>query len=246
MDPGDGKRRSSSRTAQPGRAAAATSDDLSSRRVLRFAALAVGLPLAAFAPHAVQAWRKEVSAWDAWLSERIHALENRDTILGAYVDPFDVVLHPAVQLLGAIVVLVAIAATFRDGRQRLAITSLLAVGGAVVLGPVLKEVFERPPVDPSGEHGGSAFPSGHALRSMAAASVLGLIAWPKRWRWPVVFGAAFLVLLIGVAVVYHEWHWASDVLGGWSLALAWLGCVWLTLRPPLGTPHREPTDSVEL
>jgi membrane-associated phospholipid phosphatase len=238
MDPGDGNRRRSGDTAQSGGTAAATAD-LSSRRVLRAAALAVGLPLVAFTPHAVQAWRKDVSAWDAWLSERIHALENRDTILGAYIDPFDVVLHPAVQLSGAIVVLVAIAATFWDGRRRLAITSLLAVGGAVVLGPVLKEVFERPPVDPIGEQGGSAFPSGHALRSMAAASALGLIAWPTRWRWPVVFGAAVVVLLIGFAVVYHEWHWASDVLGGWSLALAWLGCVWLTVRPSFGTPRPE-------
>ncbi len=48
----------------------------------------------------------------------------------------------------------------------------------------------------------------------------------------IVAGAA-VVLLVGTGVVYHEWHWISDVLAGWCLAIAWLGCVWLALRPSL-------------
>jgi membrane-associated phospholipid phosphatase len=194
----------------------------------RLAALFVAASLAAFMPLAAQAWQKDAFAWDTDLSRAIHAYENRDTILDRQVDPFTVVLNPAVELLGFLLVLVAIVTLDAHGRRRDAVFVALGVAGASLLGPVLKEIFDRPGIDPNGN---PSFPSGHAIRSMAAAAALTVVAWPTRWRRPMAILSAIAVLVIGFAVVYHEWHWASDVLGAWLLAAAWLGCVWLVLWP---------------
>jgi membrane-associated phospholipid phosphatase len=188
----------------------------------------VVLSVAAFLPLAVQAWQKEAFAWDVDVSEWIHAYENEETVLDAYVDPFSLVLNRWLHLLGALVVAAVFAALLREGRRRAAIFVALGVGGMIILGPVLKELIARPSIDPPGE---DVFPSGHAIRSMAAAAALAVVAWPTRWRWPMSVAGAVVVVLIGIAVVYHEWHWASDVLGAWLLAIAWLSALWLALRP---------------
>jgi membrane-associated phospholipid phosphatase len=192
-------------------------------------ALVVVASLAGFTALAVQAWQKDAFAWDVDVSERIHAYENEETILDEFVDPFDLVLHPALQVLGVVVVIAVFAVLMRQGRRRAAAFVALGVGGIVLLGPLLKEVIGRPSIDPDG--GPDAFPSGHAIRSMAAASALAMVAWPTQWRWAAAIVGALAVVMIGIAVVYHEWHWASDVLGAWLFVIAWLGSLWLALRP---------------
>ena len=188
---------------------------------------AVVLALVLFVPHAVQAWRHEVSPWDRSLSEAIHAWENRDTILNARVDLLGVVLDPMLHFVGVLLVLGVAAHLYLQGEKRSALVVAVTFTAATLLGLALKEVFGRPPVDPGGS--GHTFPSGHAMRTMAGAAALALVAWPTRWRWHVVVGGCVFVLLTGVAVVYHEWHWISDVLAGWYLAVALLGSVWLVL-----------------
>lgn len=200
-----------------------------SRRRLVVALLAVVLSLAATVPHAFRAWRHEVAPWDRSLSVWLHAFENRETVLNSRVDLLGIVLHPAVHFLGVLLTLALAAALIWRRRVRLGTAIALTLLGAGVLGVVLKEVFERPPVDPNGD--GHSFPSGHAMRSMAAAAAAAVALWPTSWRWPVVAVGGAAVALTGSAVVYHEWHWVSDVLAGWFLAVAWMGCVWLALRP---------------
>jgi len=64
--------------------------------------------------------------------------------------------------------------------------------------------------------GGTSFPSGHATAAFAAATVVTLEThrWWPRSTWyiaPVMFGGASLV---GVARLYSNAHWASDVIMG--------------------------------
>lgn len=194
--------------------------------------LAVVLPVALFIPLAVQAWNNEVASWDFRLSDWIHAYENRETVLDTWPRPLETVLSFRVQVLGFLLVAAVTLAIAVRGNRRLALFVGAGIVGATILGPVLKELIGRPPVDPSGDGGGDySFPSGHALRSMAAGGAIAAVAWSSRWRWPVAIVCGLAVLVIGVAVVYHEWHWVSDVLAGWCIAIAWLGCVWLLLRP---------------
>jgi undecaprenyl-diphosphatase len=99
----------------------------------------------------------------------------------------------------------------------------------VVLNQLLKEVFARP--RPYFEHPlaletSYSFPSGHATMSLicygmlAYFAVLALRTW--RAKTAVVFGAAFLVLLIGFSRIYLGVHYFSDVIGGFASAGAWL------------------------
>jgi len=64
--------------------------------------------------------------------------------------------------------------------------------------------------------GGTSFPSGHATAAFAAATVVTLEThrwWPKSTWYiaPVMFGGASMV---GVARLYSNAHWASDVIMG--------------------------------
>lgn len=208
----------------------------SRRRPVVVAGLAILLSLAALAPHAVEAWQHDVSEWDERLSVKIHSYEGRDMILNRHVDVLGFVLNPVWTVAGVVLALAAAYVVLARGNVRLAAASVLALAGVLVLVPILKELFDRPPVDPNGH--GDAFPSGHAARSLAETGVLAAAAWPTRWRRHVIAVGAIVVLLVGVGVVYHEWHWVSDVLAGWFLATAWLGCVWLALRPQLAAPSR--------
>lgn len=206
------------------------------QRSVALAAIAIVAGLVAFAPHAVDAWQHDVAAWDERLSVAIHDAENRDTVLDHF-DPLGLALHPLVSVVGIAAVLAVALVRARRGEKRLALALVVGLVGAGLLVPILKGLFARPPVDPGGDDG-YAFPSGHALRSAVEALLLSAVAWPTRWRWPVAIGAALVVGLIGVGVVYHEWHWASDVLGAWALAVAWLAAVWLVFRPSLSMPSR--------
>ena len=214
----------------PGERSARTARSSTRRRWL-VAVLAVALPLAVFVPLAIQARNGHIASWDAMLSDRIHAYENRETILNSRFDLMGAVLRPAVQVLGFLMALAAALAIFARGYRRPALLIVLAVVGAVILGVTLKEIFE-PPVGPADARGsGFEFPSGHALRSMAAGAALALASWPTRWRWPVVAASTAIVLVVGFAVVYHEWHLVSEVLGAWCIGVAWVACLALVLRP---------------
>ena len=61
-----------------------------------------------------------------------------------------------------------------------------------------------------------SLPSGHVTAAFAAAGVLAGEArrrWPKRASW-IVAGAYASATLVGVSRIYHDAHWASDVMLG--------------------------------
>ena len=65
-----------------------------------------------------------------------------------------------------------------------------------------------------------AFPSGHATASMSIALALIIIA-PRAWR-PVAaaFGALF-TLAVSFSILTLGWHYPSDVIGGYLVAMTW-------------------------
>jgi undecaprenyl-diphosphatase len=75
---------------------------------------------------------------------------------------------------------------------------------------------------------GWAFPSGHATQSISFYGMLAVVliidAAPSR-RWPFAIGAALITLVVGASRFYLGVHWLTDVLGGYTLGLAWLGLV---------------------
>lgn len=101
-------------------------------------------------------------------------------------------------------------------RTRAALLSILVLGASTATVIALKPAFDRPPLI-AGREG--YFPSTHATGAFAVGAVLALLAWPTRWRWPILAVSLAFVALYGAALVYSRAHYPSDVVGGWCIAL---------------------------
>ena len=134
-------------------------------------------------------------------------------------------------LVGAAVVLLL----FRR-RPRLAIYLVVTGVGALLLDPSVKTLVGRlrPVVDvPVASAPGNSFPSGHALGSAVVYGALLLVFLPAiapRWRRLWIAVPIMIVVLIGLSRIALGVHFLSDVLAGWLLAAAWLGCTGYAFR----------------
>lgn len=141
-----------------------------------------------------------------------------------HVDPVITALTGAtIGVTGLVVVLLLLRRRFRA-----AFFPLTAVAVTALVTTIVKAGIERPSIEGPGE---SSFPSGTAAWSMALVAAAVLLAPPSRRLLLGLVGAVLLVALSGV-IVWEEWHYPSDVLAGWCLAL---GCA-LGLWPAFGRP----------
>jgi membrane-associated phospholipid phosphatase len=92
---------------------------------------------------------------------------------------------------------------------------------------LLKAFFDR--VRPQFQNGGArltslSFPSGHSSGIAATVVVLLLLARPllttAARRWSVAAGVV-AVVVVGLGRMWQGVHYLTDVLGGWSLGVAW-------------------------
>jgi undecaprenyl-diphosphatase len=125
----------------------------------------------------------------------------------------------------ALVVVLALLRRYREG-----LFVALATGGSALLNIATKQFFSRDrpglweSIAPETSY---SFPSGHAMGSMTLAMVLVLLAWPTRWRWLVLAAMAVFVTMVGLSRVYLGVHYPSDILAGWTAAMAWVAGVYL-------------------
>jgi membrane-associated phospholipid phosphatase len=140
-----------------------------------------------------------------------------------HVDPFIDVLTLAVGLLTAAVVVVLL----RRRRPREAIFPVAAVIGASLANLLVKVIVDRPAIEDA-DGSGASFPSGTATWSMAVAAALVLLAPRSRRLVAAVAGGVFVIGLAGV-IAWEEWHYPSDILAGWCLALGWVLLLWAVL-----------------
>jgi membrane-associated phospholipid phosphatase len=134
----------------------------------------------------------------------------------------------------AVAVLAVVAAGLAISRRTLRPLLVPATGVALLMVTVIpaKIIIGRPGPGSTALAAGSwgYFPSGHTSTACVCYSiaVLLLIAGrPARVRQTALAGLAAVWLLVGVALVWCDYHWASDVLAGWALSAL---IVWLALR----------------
>jgi membrane-associated phospholipid phosphatase len=125
-------------------------------------------------------------------------------------------------------------------RFRAALFALAAVAVTALVTTIVKAGIERPSIEGAGE---SSFPSGTAAWSMALVAAAVLLAPPSRRLLLGLVGAVLLVALSGV-IVWEEWHYPSDVLAGWCLALGCALGLWVAFgRPTLANAPNAPSTN---
>jgi undecaprenyl-diphosphatase len=138
-----------------------------------------------------------------------------------------------VPVLSVLILLVAVLLWRRTRTWRAPGLLLIAMTGSAALTYGLKLIVERHrpgilyvlgPVDTS-----YGFPSGHTLNSAVFFGVLAMLGCARlksrRARIGVVALAVLLSLGIGTSRWYLGYHWATDVLAGWLIAISWLAVV---------------------
>ncbi|XWK87080.1 MAG: phosphatase PAP2 family protein [Phormidium sp.] len=78
-----------------------------------------------------------------------------------------------------------------------------------------------------------AFPSGHAMTSMTLVAALVILTWGTIWCLPILIFGSLFVLAIGWTRLYLGVHFPSDILAGWTVAVAWAIGVSLLIKPKL-------------
>jgi membrane-associated phospholipid phosphatase len=135
----------------------------------------------------------------------------------------------AVPVLG----LSALIAGIRDRSVRPPLAAVVAV--VLLLGIVIPAkilIARSGPGLPPVAHGAmGVFPSGHSATSsvcLGLAALLlarGLPGWARR---AMLAGVAVLCSLVGAALVWGDYHWFTDVVGGWALAaLIVMAALWV-------------------
>lgn len=180
--------------------------------------IAAGLGLAiGFAGFGSEVLERETTAFDRAVRE--WTLAHRT--------PFGSSLFAALTWLGSIVVLLPLTLVVATMLvRRGAVVRPLLIAGApaafAVVIALLKRSYgvRRPPAGVAAKLSAS-FPSGHAAGSAAVALVLGYVLLREGLA-PrgAALVAAFVVVLVGVSRIYLDVHWASDVLGGWVVGVA--------------------------
>ena len=141
-----------------------------------------------------------------------------------HIDP--VIKALTVAAIGAAFLGVAVLLLRRRFRAALFPVAVVAVTALVTT--IVKAGIERPAIEGPGE---SSFPSGTAAWSMALLATAILLAPPSRRLLLGVLGAVLLIVLSGV-IVWEEWHYPSDVLAGWCLALGCALGLWVAFGRP--------------
>ena len=129
-------------------------------------------------------------------------------------------------VLGAILLSIIL---FLTGKRKYLYTLAISVAGGSVLTTVLKNVItrQRPSIANAVIVENSfSFPSGHTFVVFSFYLLAAFILWGlirnRTWRIILVLSSCVLALLIPLSRIYLGVHWTSDIVGTFSLGLAWL------------------------
>lgn len=138
--------------------------------------------------------------------------------------------------------------SWRQRRLRPMLAVLVGLGSAYLVGKTIKDGLGRTPPykDVDILHGvGEAFPSGHAANAALTWALISIMffgargVWPNRERLRIgLLISAGLSSLVGSIMVVMDYHWLSDIPGGWMVGLFSLMLALIALGPPLHQDER--------
>lgn len=157
-----------------------------------------------------------------------------DEVLTAIAQQVSGIATPAA-LLVMLLIIVAFAPGSRPG-----LCCAINLVCVCALNVILKDLVQRPRPDFSllgrAVETGYSFPSGHSMVAMAFFGLLVWLVWRyernRTMRLACCAGFSLIILLIGLSRIYLGVHYASDVLAGFCVSLAWLA-VYTSVVAPL-------------
>lgn len=117
---------------------------------------------------------------------------------------------------------------FVSGRKADGINVAIIAITSTALMFLLKEFFhrKRPDLPVVRSLSNFSFPSGHALSSFIFCSVLVYLVWKgglhNMWKWILSVLLMLFSICIGISRIVLRYHYATDVIAGFCLALAWV------------------------
>lgn len=122
-------------------------------------------------------------------------------------------------------------------QNRYAVFAVITLGGMSGINHLIKGWVKRPrpfiaepTIHPLVTAGGYSFPSGHSSGTMLLYGTVILVCWALlRHQWAKILitaGATAMILLTGFSRIYVQVHFPTDVLAGYTSALAGLMLVW--------------------
>ena len=150
-------------------------------------------------------------------------------ILNLRAEPFTIFMHIITNLGGAyplIAISVLSIVIMKNKKIGYSISINLII--ITLLNLILKNIVQRP--RPEGyrliDETGYSFPSGHSMVSTAFYGLIIYIIWKnvknKTIKYTSCTLLSILVILIGISRIYLGVHYASDVLGGFLISIAYL------------------------
>lgn len=130
------------------------------------------------------------------------------------------------ELAAPIAILLALVLLVRKERWWLAALFMtVGVGSGVMWS--LKLLFARArPVGLLSTPASASFPSGHTFTAVVLYGFLIFLVWrwtkSPAWRLPLTILLVLVILGVGLSRVLLSVHWVTDVLGGFTIGLAWL------------------------
>lgn len=157
-----------------------------------------------------------------------------DDVLTAIAQQVSGIATPAA-LLVMLLIIVAFAPGSRPG-----LCCAINLVCVCALNVILKDLVQRPRPDFTllgrAVETGYSFPSGHSMVAMAFFGLLVWLVWRyernRTMRLTCCAGFSVIILLIGLSRIYLGVHYASDVLAGFCVSLAWLA-VYTSVVAPL-------------
>jgi undecaprenyl-diphosphatase len=174
-----------------------------------------------------------------WLAWEVIAEKRRwlDTVGWNFVQGWTSPLHTKMALLATFggtnfftisIYLVIFIYLLKKKYKREAIHVFVIASGSILLGWVLKLIFQRQrPTLPHLQLAiGYSFPSGHTLGAFTLCGVLVFITLKRKWSFMAKSAAVVLLLLyaclVALSRIYLHVHFPSDVIGSMLAALWWL------------------------
>jgi len=161
---------------------------------------------------------------DAVVSEALYAGDHRAVSLNLLLE---VLTTPGLTWFRLVVFLPVLVLLVLRRAWWTAAWLVMAISLIGPLNTLFKIYFGR--VRPDFEHGGArldslSYPSGHSSGIATLVTVALIMAWPllaaRARHWALAAGVV-LVLLVGLTRMWLGVHFLSDVVGGWSLGVAW-------------------------